>query len=332
MCSAWDLLLRMRLVIFVSLLFLLLMFLGYGFYRTEAIRREVETRFPAIGQFVDVDGGRLHLVDLGPRNSSPEKTIVLLHGATANLRDMVSSIGEPLSKQYRIIAIDRPGHGWSERRGGRKDARLEVQARLVAQALDKIGVTRATILGHSWAGALVLKLALDYPQLTQSIILISPVTHPWPGGVTWYYTASTIPVIGEVFVNAIVAPVAVQTMPAALAGVFAPSVPPKDYAVKTGAALVFRPDEFRANSEDVRDLLPQVVEQASRYKGLTIPALIFAPDTDTVASPVIHAQTIAKEISGAKLVILKGAGHAPHHSRTAEVVQEIDAFMAGPQK
>ncbi len=73
---------------------------------------------PAKGRFIDVSGGRLHLVETGDRDKYP---VVLLHGASVNLGDMMLALSGELSA-YRVIAVDRPGHGWSDRPGGRADA------------------------------------------------------------------------------------------------------------------------------------------------------------------------------------------------------------------
>jgi pimeloyl-ACP methyl ester carboxylesterase len=317
---------NMRHFIFYFLSFSLIAALTFGWYRTTQIKADVETRLPAHGQLIDIPSGRVHLVDIGLSDAPSNKTIVLLHGATSNLRDVHSSLGVPLSSDYRVISIDRPGHGWSSRNGV-ADAQLDAQATFVVEALAAIGVKQAVIIGHSWAGALVMKLALDYPQLTHSLVLLSPVTHPWPDGIAWYHHVVTTPILGDVFINAIAAPIGRSTLPSAIKSVFSPSIPPDDYVNKIGVELVFRPAEFLANSQDMKDLLTQVTAQSPRYRGMDVPALIMTGDTDSVVSPTVHSRTVAKELKNSKLVILDGAGHAPHHSRTDEVLREIRAFV-----
>ncbi len=300
--------------------------LTFGWVRASNIKNDVEARFPPIGQFVNVENGRVHLVDIGDKTVTSKKTIVLLHGATSNLRDMVSSIGTPLSDNFRVIAIDRPGHGWSSRNGA-GDAQLALQAKIVAQVLEKLNVKEATFVGHSWAGALVMKLALDYPKLTRSIVLLSPVTHVWPGGIAWYHSLVTAPIFGDIFTREVAIQAAGFLMPKAIDAVFAPSLAPEGYIKQTGVELILRPDEFKANSQDLQILYDQVAAQSPLYKYLVLPALVITGDTDSVVSPEIHARTVAKEMKSAELVVLKGAGHAPQHSRTSEVVSRIKAFV-----
>ncbi len=303
----------------------LIVLLTFGWFQTTKIKTDVETRFPATGQFVDIDNHRVHFFDAGD-NAASKKTIVLLHGATSNLMDMASSIGLPLSKDFRVIAIDRPGHGWSSRNGA-EDAKLSSQAKIVYQTLEKLGIKEATIIGHSWAGALTLKLALDYPKFTHSIVLISPVTHTWPGGIAWYHSLVTAPLFGDFFTKEVAINAARFLMPKAIEAVFSPSEVSKNYMEKTGVELILRPKEFEANSQDLQILYKQVEAQAPLYKFLILPTLVITGDTDSVVSPEIHARTTVKEMQNAKLVVLNGAGHVPQHSRTSEVVREIKTFM-----
>src|SRR5262245_16344116 len=111
--------------------------------------RSIEQAHPPAGRFVEVAGGRIHLVELGPRDRAP---VVLLHGASGNLEDMRLALGERLAERHRVVLLDRPGHGWSDRLGGSADASPARQAALVHEALQRIGIRRAVIVGHSWSG------------------------------------------------------------------------------------------------------------------------------------------------------------------------------------
>lgn len=69
----------------------------------------LERAHPPQGRMVHVEGGSLHVVDIGPRTPAPP--IVLLHGASSNLEVMRRPLGELLARNHRVILIDRPGHG-----------------------------------------------------------------------------------------------------------------------------------------------------------------------------------------------------------------------------
>jgi pimeloyl-ACP methyl ester carboxylesterase len=299
---------------------------GAGRVATAVLTRQVETRFPPRGRFVTVEGGRLHVLERGPA-STPEGTVLLLHGASGNAEDMMLNLGARLAERYRVLAIDRPGHGWSDRPGGRDDASPARQGALIRQALAQLGVDRALVVGHSWSGALAAHLALAAPDLVSGLVLLAGVTHPWPGGISWYYDVAANPAVGPVFTATVAAPVGAVLLDGAAESVFAPEAAPPDYVERAAVPLVLRPAEFAANAEDVQDLLAFVTAQAPRYGDIRVPTTIIHGDRDTTVSLDIHARALARQLPSARLVVLPGVGHMPHHTQTDLVVREIEGVM-----
>ena len=123
-----------------------------GAVATLIIARVIETRHPAAGRFVEVAGGRLHVVEMAPQGREPEATVLLLHGASGSSGDPMTALGERLARRFRVVAIDRPGSGWSDRIGGAGAASPATQARIILAALREIGIEPAIVVGHSWAG------------------------------------------------------------------------------------------------------------------------------------------------------------------------------------
>jgi pimeloyl-ACP methyl ester carboxylesterase len=280
----------------------------------------IARHYPPAGEFVAVDGARLHVVQLGsPTNTPP---VVLLHGASANLQDMRLTLGGRLAARHRVILIDRPGHGWSGRPDG--DAASSTrQAALVAQALDRLGVPRAIIVGHSFAGAVATAFALEHPGRVAGLVLLAPVTHPWPGGIAWYYTLASMPVIGPLFAHTIVLPSGFPLLERLARVVFAPRPTPEDYVHRSALALLLRPSAFLANARDVAALRDSVTRQSPRYREIIAPTVIVTADQDTIVSPEIHSRAMAKTLPHAKLIVVPGAGHAVQHVAANLVVMEI---------
>ena len=75
--------------------------------------RRIERRYPPIGQFIEVDGVRLHYVDVGEG-----EPVVLLHGNASMLQDVSIALIDRLAATHRVIAFDRPGFGYSARPKG----------------------------------------------------------------------------------------------------------------------------------------------------------------------------------------------------------------------
>src|SRR5664279_3170370 len=105
--------------------------------------KKAEQDNPPAGRFLEVDGVRLHYVERG--SGEP---LVLLHGNGSMIQDFESSgLVDLAAKNYRVIVIDRPGFGHSSRPRNviwTPDA----QAQLIKRALERLGVSRAIVLGH----------------------------------------------------------------------------------------------------------------------------------------------------------------------------------------
>jgi pimeloyl-ACP methyl ester carboxylesterase len=285
----------------------------------------IERQYPPLGRFVDVTGGRMHVLERGQPDAP---VVVLLHGASGNLQDVNAALGTPLAARYRVIMIDRPGHGWSDRPGGDDDTSPARQAALIAQALEKLGVTRAILVGVSWSGALATNYALTFPERVAGLVLLAPVSHPWPGGIAWNYRLASTPVLGPLFVRTVLMPLAFPMMDGLVRAAFAPQAMPDRYPERAALPLALRPNDFLANARDVADLKANVTLQAHRYGEIRIPAVIIAGDHDTTVSPDIHSKALAAAMPNARLIILPGVGHIIHHAQAELVIGEIDAIAA----
>lgn len=294
---------------------------------THLKTRSFERAFPPRGAFVDTAFGRLHLTRRDP-SGTPVATVALIHGASGNNADMMAPLGDRLAAQgFRIFAVDRPGHGYSERL--REDASSPVaQARAIRAALEASGVEGAIVVGHSWAGSVACAFALDHADFTQGIVLLAPVTHPWPRGVRWYYRLASKPVVGWLFTHALLVPAGLASLQSALAGVFTPQPVPQDYAKTIGAVLALRPSAFRANAGDVADLRGHLEKQAPRIPSISLPVAILSGDRDAVVLTERHSYGCAREIAGATLEMLPGVGHSPHWAAPDRIVATIMTLAA----
>ncbi len=311
----------------ISLLILLVVCVGLAAWTQIAVAKALSAH-PPTGIFVPVEGGRLHVRDIGPRDAPPERTLVLLHGASCNLLALTLPLAGPLAHNFRVIAIDRPGQGHSDRPGGRADASVARQATLIAQAMTALGVPKAIVLGHSWSGALATTLAMDHPDRVAGLVLIAPATHPWPGGIVWYYHVGSWPLIGRIFAHLLPVPGAALTMQSGIDSVFTPQKAPHDYVEATAVRLMLRPASFMANAQDVAGLLAHVKNRAGRYGEIKAPTVIISGEADGVVATWIHTAGLKREMPDAVVHVLPGVGHVPHHAATDLVVSEIEALAS----
>ena len=296
----------------------------------------IERAHPPSGHFVDVDGGRLHFVELGAADAPP---VVLLHGGSTNLGDMRLALGDRLAANYRVILIDRPGHGWSDRPGGRASASPSNQAKLIHQALERLCVVRPILVAQSWAGALAAAYALDYPHSVAGMVLLAPVTHPLPKSIAWYSSIivallsesarfAAVPIVGPLFARTLALPLGKLLIGFGVQSAFAPQEPPPGYLARTGGELLLRPSEIVSNAEDLVAIREFVEAQAPRYGAIETPTVVLTGDADEVLSPEIHAKAMVAAVPGAKLIVLPGVGHMVQFAATERIVEAVAELSA----
>jgi pimeloyl-ACP methyl ester carboxylesterase len=292
---------------------------------TQAGVLALQRIYPPQGRTIEVAGARLSVVDLGPRDAAGPP-VVMIHGASSNLESM-RPLGDLLAKTHRVILIDRPGHGRSTR-DDLKNSTPAMQARMIDEALEKLGVGGAIVVVHSLAGALGALLALDYPRRVVGLVMLAPVAYPWPGGVGWYNKGVTAPVVGPLLAYTITLPLGLILSEPGARTVFAPQTMPADFVKDSATPLLLRPREFLANAWELVTLKAAVAEQAPRYGNIKAPVVVITGDTDSTVSPDIHSRRLAAAVPNAKLIVLPGVGHMVQYAAPELVVREIEAMIA----
>jgi pimeloyl-ACP methyl ester carboxylesterase len=285
----------------------------------------LQRAYPAQGQMIEVAGATLNVLDIGPRDAAGPP-IVMIHGASSNLETMRQPLGDLLAKTHRVILIDRPGHGWSPR-ARLEDSTPAIQGKMIDEALEKLDVPPAILVVHSWAGALGAEMALDYPQRVAGLVMLAPVTHPWPGGVGAYNKLVTTPVIGPLLAYTITLPLGYFLTEPGARGVFLPQTMPKDFVENTATPLLLRPREFLANAWDLITLKEAVRAQAPRYAAIKAPTVVISGDADKTVSPEIHSRPFVRVVPNAKLIMLPNVGHMVQYAAPELVAHEIDAMI-----
>ncbi len=121
------------------------------------------------GRLLELPGGEIEVVEKGPRGASP---IVLIHCFSCAINYWNGMI-PLLAREHRVIAVDLLGHGGSEK--PTSGYTVPDQADLVAQALGRLGVRDAVVVGHSLGGSIAVGLAERSPQLVKKVMIVE---HP----------------------------------------------------------------------------------------------------------------------------------------------------------
>jgi len=315
--------LAVKVLIYLALALALLV--GVTQWRARAHERAAEASHPPVGEIIDVGGIPVHAKIIG---SGPD--LVLIHGASGNLREFTMGFAERLSDHYRVIMFDRPGMGYTGRLPGSRGAwnplgeSPQEQAALLQRAADQLGVENPIVMGHSFGGAVALAWGLARPKETAALVLVSAVSEPWPGGLGWIYNVSASRLGGALFIPAVTAFVPERIVEGSIEAIFAPQSAPEGYAEHIGTGLTLRRSASRANAQQVHQLRPHVVEMAAQYDSLTMPIEILHGDADTIVPMHIHAEELINDVPNGNLTRLPGMGHMPHHADPQAVVDAID--------
>ncbi|MGF1554092.1 MAG: alpha/beta fold hydrolase [Paracoccaceae bacterium] len=289
----------------------------------QRLTRRFEARCPPLGGFVPVEGGRVHFLADGPREGDTPP-IVLIHGASGNLRDFALALMPLLARKRHVIAVDRPGFGHSSHAVGA--VRLTGQVRVLRTALRRLGHRRAVLVGHSYGAAVAMAWALEHADDVAALGLVSGATMDWGGGLGALYRLGGTRGLG--FLVSQLAPFTREAViERTLASIFTPDPVPARYRAEGGVELALRPATFRLNARQVNALHAQVVAREADYPRISCPVAIVHGERDGVVPAEVHAKPLAARVPHARLTLLPEAGHMPHHAQAEAVADAILAAL-----
>jgi pimeloyl-ACP methyl ester carboxylesterase len=286
------------------------------------LAKNAESDNPPAGQFLEIDGVRLHYVERG--SGTP---LVLLHGNGSMIQDFESSgLIDLAARNYRVIAFDRPGFGHSDR------PRNVVwtpaaQAELINSALQRLGVSHAIVLGHSWGASVAVALALKHPKLVQGLVLASGYYYPTLRPDVIALSAPAVPLVGDVLGHTLSPLISRAMWPLLMAKIFGPrSVPKKFEGFPKEMAL--RPSQIRASAAESALMIPDAFYFRDEYANLKMPVVIVAGDEDRLVDIDAQSKRLHHDVPQSKFHRVRGSGHMIHQTATGVVMSAIDEVAA----
>ncbi|MBU4527767.1 MAG: alpha/beta hydrolase [Hoeflea sp.] len=291
--------------VMVWLLISLLVVLALGWLWTRQLAADAEKAVPRAGQVMPITGGAIHYTDEGPRDG---QTLVLIHGLAGNMHNFTHSLTGQLTSEYRVITLDRPGSGYSSRAEDAL-ALLPAQAAMIGEFLDRLGIDRPALVGHSLGGALALAMALDRKDKIGALALLCPLTAAMPGPPAVFKPlVIRSALLRRLIGHTIAVPIARLTRKTVIAQVFAPEKAPADFLVRGGAILGLRPASFIGASTDLEGATLSMPDQVARYASeLKVPGGILFGSEDNLLSPGQHG--LSMQEFGLTHEELPGCGH-----------------------
>jgi pimeloyl-ACP methyl ester carboxylesterase len=266
------------------------------------------------GKIVDLAGGDLEVVEEGPRSGSP---IVLIHCFTCAINYWNKMI-PALARQHRVVAIDLLGHGGSEK--PKSGYSVSNQADLIAQALAKLGVSDAEVVGHSLGGAVAVALAQQSPALVNRVFIVdTPPTHE-EGDLGLVAKLGFAPVIGEAFWR-IKPDFAVRK---GLEVAFAPGFKVPDEFVEDVDRMTFSAyDDSASGFDDYTKEEPLDQRMAETGKPLMV---IMGAEEQIIDEPAKRLAEYRATVPGTQTKLISGAGHSPNVEKPAQAAALVLGF------
>lgn len=299
----------------IGVVLALLILVGINVVVTDGESKSAEVTVPG-GRILSLPGGNVQVVERGPRTGSP---IVLVHCFTCSINWWDGMI-PLLAREHRVIAMDLRGHGGSEK--PTSDYSMPAQAALLAEALGRLGVSDAELVGHSLGGPVSIALTEQSPQLVNRLVIMDSGPDRTYGDVGFIGELPFKPVIGQTLWR----------------------IKP-DLSIRNGLEVAFAPgfdvpDEF---VEDVKRMtysaykgshegFDEYADERSlpeRAAATGVPVLaIMGAEEQLVNDP--EGALAAYRAAGAQTKLIAGAGHSPNVEKPALSAQLVLQFGAPP--
>ncbi|WP_460273499.1 alpha/beta fold hydrolase [Celeribacter sp. ULVN23_4] len=262
-------------------------------------------------------GAKIHVESYGPEEAPP---VVLIHGQSGSTYDMSFALAPALEEHFRVYLIDRPGFGHSPYH---KDETLIGQARVIREAIAEIEPRQPIVLGQSYGGAVALRWAIDAPETSAGLVLVSSPSHHWDINSPLLHRTLVRPVIGwwAAELIAFLTPQSIVTQQ--LSKVFAPNPVPEGYADHFQPRNSIVPRRHRLNARQRVALKEEIFEMMDEYRHLDMPIESIQGVSDIIVPEILHAKPLDARVESNHLVRLEGVGHMPHHVATDDVVQAV---------
>lgn len=262
---------------------------------------------------IDVNGVKCRYLDAG---SGPP--VILLHGFTTRhetWRDTVPA----LSRRFRVVAVDLPGFGESDKPAD-FDYDLPGYAKWLGAFMDAIGAPRAALIGNSMGGGIAYTLATSLPERVSHLVLVDAVGYQPRAERFFVFRLMAVRGVGELLL-------ALMTR----------------FSVRTILSMFAYHDRRFVTREVVDRYLAPLRTPGGRAAALrtirrvdfdsapgpvacTVPTLIVWGARDRIV-PAAHGQRYARDIPGARLHVFENCGHFPQEERAEAFNNRVESFL-----
>lgn len=267
-------------------------------------------------QLVQVDG-RLVFTE----QEGQGEPVLLLHGFGASSYSW-RKVMPDLAEEYRVVALDLLGFGWTERPENGRPFTRDHQVRLVLGVMDALGIERAHIVGHSYGGSITMALAADYPERVKSMVLVDSAAVDYPMlRRKWF---SRVSLFNWIYVRGLA--LRTGTAERAFERAYYDDALVTDELIEAYLERLRVEGAARAFRGLSRPLPASQRPREIRYEDLAIPTLVLWGAQDQVVGPEVGSFHCVL-VPDCRFVAIEGAGHSLMEEKPAEFIEEVTAFF-----
>lgn len=261
----------------------------------------------------------------GPLADSP--VVVLVHGMAGSSGTWLDVI-EELGERYTVIAPDLIGHGGSARFRG--DYSLGNQASFLRDLMVVLGHERATFVGQSLGGGVVMQVAYQFPQRVERMVLVDS------GGlgrqVSTLLKMLALPGSGFVLATATADPI--RAVIGGVRGLMKKvgfQLGPEETQMLAAYESLADPKTRKAFLSTLRSVVDHTGQKVSAADRLyltaeKLPLLVVWGDRDPII-PLHHAHATGDLLPNARVEVFEGAGHFPHNHQPRRFARLVSEFV-----
>lgn len=283
----------------------------------EIVSQIEEMRKRGYGEYLNVKGLKIRYLVMG---SGPQ--VLLLHGFGGFLETWAFNI-PPLSKHYRVYAIDLPGHGLSDKPDNSYSPAFAVAS--ANDILEALGIEQATLIGHSLGGAVSINIALSLPERVSRLVLIDSagLSRTLPR----LYRLSSLPVLGNILMALSVEPALERSVRRLFHDSPVLSREMIDIILKNASQPGVKETLLRILRQNVglRGPRPGAL-LIDRLPQLKMPALFVHGAQDRVF-PIEHVRDAFSMAPNSRVKIFDQCGHCPHIEKALEFNDTVMEFL-----
>ncbi len=304
-----------RILIILLVIYLIILLVYYVIESTSKRPEGKNTEEAKQGYFQRISTGEIFY-----REAGLGKRMILLHGFGSSSASY-QGLMEALDDTYRVFALDFVGFGLSSKEKD-NDLSFEGQVKTVIEFMDKKGINKAHLVGHSMGGAVAVKLAATYPDRFEKVVLISPAGWGEYQGELSYIKYFPHPIDKFIVRGFLQTTGAIKT--ALNKAFYEDELVTKEIVMSHWEPTQTRRADWSYAKKIKMGIVPDIKDEFSKISQPTL--VIWGREDEILSSETLRA--ITEQVDKSEGYFIENSGHVPHQENPESLASLIKRFLA----